>query len=216
MQPLLKAWFKRSATDRTALVVDEFKVLVLTETVDLELPPNCACPDAKVARSKSVAVRAVKKMLDKNYPLSCGLLALAGKERDSWEMAAAEPLEAKEQQRRNQPATQKGGSMQAKISPAKGPAKRRRGKRAAAEVEDDPEEWASANNEKDKESLPSPSLSLGSAGRPHLMQCASKWSEAGVSLSKISRAVFCVEHLFANAESHWLPHSPLQMLRSGN
>eukprot|EP00965_Chrysotila_dentata_P156577 5173925-Pleurochrysis_carterae.AAC.1 len=74
-------------------VVDEFKVLVLTETVDLELHPNCAYPDAKVARSKSVAVRAVTKMSDKNYPLSCGLLALAGKEPDSWEMAAAERLE---------------------------------------------------------------------------------------------------------------------------
>eukprot|EP00965_Chrysotila_dentata_P101173 3341337-Pleurochrysis_carterae.AAC.1 len=77
--PALKAWFKLAATGLTTLVI-AFKTLILTESGQLELPPNCEYGNAVQARPKAVAVTAIKEICDRQYPLSCGLLALAGKE----------------------------------------------------------------------------------------------------------------------------------------
>eukprot|EP00965_Chrysotila_dentata_P094188 3114023-Pleurochrysis_carterae.AAC.1 len=78
---------------RTTLII-AFKVLILTENGQLELPPNCEHGDAEQTRSEAVAFKAITEMCVRQCPLSCGLLALAGKEAGSWEMAAARRLEA--------------------------------------------------------------------------------------------------------------------------
>eukprot|EP00965_Chrysotila_dentata_P126675 4188892-Pleurochrysis_carterae.AAC.1 len=44
IQPHFKAWYKRGATGLTTLVMT-FKVLVLTESGQLNFPPNCAYAD---------------------------------------------------------------------------------------------------------------------------------------------------------------------------
>eukprot|EP00965_Chrysotila_dentata_P113930 3767073-Pleurochrysis_carterae.AAC.1 len=68
MQPNFKAWYKRSIHfGRTTLVI-AFKVLILTESGQLEVPQNCASADADLARSKAVANSAIKDMAAKKYP----------------------------------------------------------------------------------------------------------------------------------------------------
>eukprot|EP00965_Chrysotila_dentata_P198074 6178575-Pleurochrysis_carterae.AAC.9 len=97
MQPILKAWYKRAAPGRTTLVI-ALKVLVLTESGQLELPLNCAYADEEQARSKAIAVSAIQSICEKRYQLSSALQALAGNKADSQEMLEARRLEARETQ----------------------------------------------------------------------------------------------------------------------
>eukprot|EP00965_Chrysotila_dentata_P058038 1924438-Pleurochrysis_carterae.AAC.4 len=95
LQLTFKAWYKKGATGRTTLVI-AFKRMVLTESGQLKVPPNCTYADAEQRRSKAVSVETIKLMVKRRYPLSCGLLSLVGKEQGSyWEMAAARRLEAR-------------------------------------------------------------------------------------------------------------------------
>eukprot|EP00965_Chrysotila_dentata_P173839 5738838-Pleurochrysis_carterae.AAC.1 len=77
VQPPFRAWFKRAASSRTTLLI-EFKLLVMHERGQLDLPPSCHYPDAELQRSKKISVKALKQMRTACFPLSPGLLKLAG------------------------------------------------------------------------------------------------------------------------------------------
>eukprot|EP00965_Chrysotila_dentata_P222420 6192957-Pleurochrysis_carterae.AAC.1 len=88
VQPPFRAWFRRAASSRTTLLI-EFKLLVMHETGQLDLPPSCHYPDAELQRSKGIAVKALEQMRTTGFPLSPGLLKVAGETEGSRAMNSA-------------------------------------------------------------------------------------------------------------------------------
>eukprot|EP00965_Chrysotila_dentata_P149708 4943479-Pleurochrysis_carterae.AAC.1 len=89
VQPPFRAWFRRAASSRTTLLI-EFQRIVMHETGQQDLPPNCHYPDLEVQRTKGIAIKALKdEMKAAGFPLSPGLLALAGEQQSSSTMIAA-------------------------------------------------------------------------------------------------------------------------------
>eukprot|EP00965_Chrysotila_dentata_P059132 1962693-Pleurochrysis_carterae.AAC.2 len=72
---------------------------MLHEGGELVTPTNCVYSDASRTRSKGVAAKALQAMANAGYPLSSGLLALAGREEGSAEMEKARELEAEAESR---------------------------------------------------------------------------------------------------------------------
>eukprot|EP00965_Chrysotila_dentata_P067230 2225012-Pleurochrysis_carterae.AAC.3 len=137
MQHKFTAWLKRSKTAKTQLVL-EYKVVVMHETSAVDLPPNCHYPDAEQRRKKAIAVEALMKLMAyQDYPLSSGLLALAGITSGAG-AARAQRHEILETQR-------KASAASTASSSAAQTAKKRPRSAAAAE-----EKWTSGDKEEDE------------------------------------------------------------------
>eukprot|EP00965_Chrysotila_dentata_P153874 5086086-Pleurochrysis_carterae.AAC.1 len=87
VQPPFRASFWRAASSRTTLLI-EFKLIVMHETGQLKLPPDCHYPDLEVQRLKGIAIKALKGMKAASFPLSPGLPALAEEPQSSITMIA--------------------------------------------------------------------------------------------------------------------------------
>eukprot|EP00965_Chrysotila_dentata_P062136 2058784-Pleurochrysis_carterae.AAC.1 len=75
--PRFVAWLKRAKSGRTSLVF-EFKVVVVHESGQTDMPPNCHFPNEEQQRTKAVAIEAIKAMAELDFPLNSRLLALTG------------------------------------------------------------------------------------------------------------------------------------------
>eukprot|EP00965_Chrysotila_dentata_P070073 2314664-Pleurochrysis_carterae.AAC.1 len=84
-QPPFEAWMKRSK-GRVQLVIS-FKLLVLTDTGSLNVPPNCVYSDADLQTSKALAVQVLEEMAAEGMELSSKFWALLGKQQQSQQMA---------------------------------------------------------------------------------------------------------------------------------
>eukprot|EP00965_Chrysotila_dentata_P056980 1890527-Pleurochrysis_carterae.AAC.1 len=91
IQPRFVAWLKRAKSWRTSLVV-EFKVVVVHESGHTAWPPNFHFADTEARRTKAIAIEAIKHVAKKDYPLSVGLLQLAGVS-TTWILAKARERE---------------------------------------------------------------------------------------------------------------------------
>eukprot|EP00965_Chrysotila_dentata_P076773 2534604-Pleurochrysis_carterae.AAC.1 len=117
IQPPFKAWFRRAASGRTTLLI-AFKLLVMHESGTLDLPPNCHYLKDEINRSKAIAVKTLKEMKFRGYPLSAGLLRLTGEPVSSFFVRKALELERREKARMRTQQGQPGSSKRKRAAGA--------------------------------------------------------------------------------------------------